>query len=182
MKTEKRKLEKVSKKVNYEAMYDLFSEVTENVNSLISESKLLLDNGFFARSYTLSMTALEELGKRTLVADYINDLVSEQEFKTGFNSHEFKLAYLRNNIKILEDEKGKVMWEIVYDTKGHKKYINERHNSLYVNYRDNKTINPLKHITKEDAVYLNTYLINMVKKINFAEELNGRIGSKAIFK
>lgn len=182
MKTAKRKLEKNSSKINYEQMYDLFSEISKNVNSLISESKLLLDNNYYSRSYTISMTALEELGKRTLVADYINDLVSEKEFKTGFKSHEFKLAYLRNNINILEDETGKIVWEIVYDTKGHKKYINERHNSLYVDYRDGEIINPLKQITKEDAVYLNNYLIEMVKKIRFAEELNGRIGSKAIFK
>ena len=50
----------------------------------------------------ISYTALEELGKRLIVADYINDIVSESELKRAFYNHDIKMAYLHNNANLIK--------------------------------------------------------------------------------
>lgn len=182
MQTKKRKEQSHSTKIDINILYDLFAKTSKNVNSLKEESKLLLDNKFYARSYVLSIAALEEMGKRMLVADYINGMVSDKEFNEIFRSHELKLSYLRNNINIIKDEYGNLDFEIVYDKSKHKKWINLRHQSLYVGLENNEITSPLDIVDEKYAEYIYNYLKEMIRKITFSEEMNGLIGSKAIYK
>ncbi len=183
MKTKNNRNEVYDYRERFDSKYGiLFEECTNNINSLVQEAKLLFENGFYARSFMISYTALEELGKRLIVADYINDIVSESELKRAFYNHEIKLAYLHNNANLIKNDTGSYDAEIVYDLDKYGKWLKERNKSLYVDFRENEIKSPIKEITKEYAQKILNYVYKIIKDTNFYEGFNGRIGSKAIYK
>ncbi|WPU92498.1 AbiV family abortive infection protein [Mucilaginibacter sabulilitoris] len=73
-----------------------FSMVIGNAQSLFDEATLLFANGYFARSYSLSQLAIEEVGKSTLLcravlAFYMGEEVNSKYLdKLGFRDHQQK--------------------------------------------------------------------------------------------
>lgn len=183
MKTKKNRNKVYDSKERFDSKYEtLLEECTNNINSLVKEAKLLFENDFYARSFMLSYTALEELGKRLLVADYITDIVSESELKKAFYNHDIKMAYLHNNANLIKNDTGSYDAEIVYDLEKYGKWIKERNKSLYVDFVGDETISPNHEITKEYAQEMLNYVYKIIKNTNFYEGFNGRIGSKAVYK
>jgi AbiV family abortive infection protein len=74
--------------------------VSKTLRSFLEEAQILLSNGRAPRAYMLAFTALEELGKSELVADYFNDAVAESEFKEAFRDHKLKLRYLQRAVNV----------------------------------------------------------------------------------
>lgn len=96
------------------ALRSLYSACLKNASELLEESRLLLSHGYHARAYFLAHTAMEELGKSQVVADFSNDQVAMSEFQAAFQDHSFKVAYMNRHVEIprnWEDDD----WLITYD-------------------------------------------------------------------
>lgn len=167
---------------NSKKYYDLIEECENNINSVVEEANLLFNNGFYARCFVLAYSALEELGKRLIIADYMTGIVSKEELDKAFNDHKIKIAYLNNNAKMTLTEDGKNKVEIVYDINKYKSWISERHTALYVDINNDTIVSPTKKITKEYAENIMKYLKNKIQSTNYYESVNGKIGSKAFYK
>ncbi len=167
-----------NKKDRYKEEYlDLIDCCSSNVNSLTKCAGILLDEGIYSKSLFMSYGALEELGKRLLICDYVECIISENEFKKTFSDHSLKIAYLHNRAEIVED--GII---IKYDKEKFEKWFELRNKSLYVDYRNNKISDPKNEITKQYATDIYNHLLKMIEQTNFCEEMNSRLGSKAIYK
>jgi AbiV family abortive infection protein len=148
---------------------------------LVDEAELLLAHDAAARAFALAFTALEEIGKSQLVADFFNDQVSEAEVAAAFRSHHIKLAYLDRRVRI--DGKLGSDATIEYDTAALNPLATRRHDALYVNHGAAfKPQEPSALIDPGEARDLIDTAIRELHAIEHAEELNGRIGSKGLFK
>lgn len=181
MKTALKKTESNNETINDEELWFLLDTLIKNINSLVKESKILLRNKRYSRSFFLSYCALEELGKRLIVCDYINGIVSRAEFKSAFYDHTMKTAYLHNNCKLSKNADGSTEATIVYDKKMFKSLFEKRNKALYVGFNQT-TIDPLKETTREDAQEIFDYLLKTIKETVYYETINDRIGSKAFYK
>lgn len=70
-----------------------------NAESLVAESKLLLDHGFHARSFTLSQLASEELAKTLFLMDAflvqcVGKPLSQRDFDNKLRDHRTKIGYM----------------------------------------------------------------------------------------
>jgi len=162
-------------------LLDLYSACLQNANELIEEADLLLNNGHYCRAYFLAFTAFEELGKSQVVADYFNEMVSKEEFKTAFSDHQIKTAYIKRFVQIPKDLNGD--WFIEYNTQSTRQYSKARTASLYINYSpDYKPQFPTQTIsiesTNELIFNVKKYLVEIIKTAHFTE----RIGTKAFTK
>jgi len=180
-----KKIERTSK-----IYWDLTAACRENINDLVAAAQLLFDNGFYSKSFALSYTALEEMGKDLLVCDYINDIVSDSEFEAGFRDHSLKMAYQHSNCMLTQDGTvnkiglPSIKATIIYDESKYKPWLKERNNSLYVDLdKATKTIKkPKEEITKEDSEAILQNILRAIKRTNELEFLTERIGSKAFYK
>lgn len=181
MKTEKAyKEEKGVQKPSREKLWELIDSCWINVIDLVKEAEILFENDKYQRAFVLAFTALEELGKYLIVCDYNNGSVSKQEFEKAFHHHGIKPGYLFNHVEFSENSPLK----IVYDEKKYQPYFQRRNNAMYVGW-DVKTelVNkPMEQINKDIAFSMIELVRKQAKSIRFAEELNGRIGSKALYK
>lgn len=189
MKTEKNKEQKDSQDKERENpnLWELRQECWSNSLDLVVDSVILFENERFARAFMLAYTAMEEVGKYLLVCDFITGIVSKEELQDAFHDHQIKTAYFHNNVKFTTKDKIGQFYTsdltMVYERNKFKDFFKFRNLSAYVNCNDNfEPISPSKEIDKELA----EKMINKVKKeidfIVFAEDLNGRIGSKALYK
>lgn len=181
MKTEKAYQEgKIESKPTNEKLWELINSCRKNVFELVQDSEILFLNTRYQRAYVLAFTALEELGKYLIVCDYYNGSVSKQEFEKAFHHHGIKPGYLFNNLEISENSPLK----IIYDEKKFEPYLQLRNNAMYVGWhKKTEVVNkPEEEIDKETAEYMITLVKKQFNSIQFAEELNGRIGSKALYK
>lgn len=181
MKTEKAFKEKENQvKPNQEKLWELILSCRENIVCLIEESEILFENKKYPRSYALAYTALEELGKYLIVCDYYIGSVSKEEFEKTFHHHGIKPGYLFNHVEFSEDSPLK----IVYDEKKYEPYFKLRNNAMYVGWdKKSEIVNvPFHQVNKDIADSMIKLVKEQVKSIRFAEELNGRLGSKALYK
>ncbi len=162
-------------------LLDLYSACLKNARELLEEADLLLGNGHHARGYFLAYTAMEELGKSQVVADYFYDMVSKAEFEAGFRDHRFKAAYVRRHVKIPDDLKGE--WFIEYDPRSTGPYTQERNRSLYIQYLPDHTPQfPAQMISLESANELIATARKYLSEISTMEHITERIGTKAFTK
>ena len=109
MHTEKRKKESNKRKAFAKKVYwDLLDACSENINDLVKCAELLLNNEMYSKSFLMSYLALEELGKRLAVCDYITDILSNDEFKKIFRDHDLKIAYLHNQCNLTNKKDGSI--------------------------------------------------------------------------
>lgn len=167
-------------KPSQEKLWELIQSCWENVIDLLQDSEILFERSKYPRAYALAYTALEELGKYLIVCDYYNGLVSKVEFESAFRDHGIKPGYLFNKVVISMDSQDK----IVYDTNRYKSYFQERNNAMYVGWdKDNEAVLlPKKHVNKEFAEMMIAKVKSQVESIVHAIQLNGRIGSKGLYK
>lgn len=67
-----------------------YAACLENATDLLIEAEFLIESGRYARAYMLAFTAIEEVSKSQLVADYFTSYISKAEFTKSFRSHHLK--------------------------------------------------------------------------------------------
>jgi len=182
MKTRKKKSEGSDSKTlsSHSDYLQLYRACISNSFSLIEEARLLYKHKYYARAFFLALTADEELGKSQLIADFINDCFSQEEFEKAFRDHDLKIAYNRRYLTLSEGTKGDATIE--YDLKDVKSYIKARMNSLYVNRTGTSPLLPSEVINKDMAKRMIESVIEDLGNIEYSEWLNQRIGTKGLAK
>jgi AbiV family abortive infection protein len=187
---------------SWPALLRLYRACMHNGESLLEDARLLFEAKRFPRAYALAFTALEEVGKGQLVADYLTDCASEAEFLDAFRKHETKAAYVARYVRLTErpgwEEAVKAANDVTqrivailkryeatieYDTTEAKKLWSLRNAALYVCKDDNNLPRlPKDAVTETMAAGLIANVEELLHEIEHAEWLNDRIGSKALFK
>ena len=188
MKTEKRKKEAQQRRPFAKKVYwDLLYACSDNVDDLIKSAEILLKNNMYSKSFLMSYLALEELGKRLAVCDYITDILSDEEFKKIFRDHDLKMAYLHNMCQLTKPTDDKSFGyeaTIVYDVKKYHDFFIEKQKATYVDFdiQNEIILNPLKNVSKEDAEQIFNYITKKVQDTYYFEYVSERIGTKAFLK
>jgi AbiV family abortive infection protein len=158
------------------SLLDLYEACLANAAALVDEADLLLSNGHTARAYALGFTAYEEVGKSQIVADRFEDVVSEKEFVEAFHIHGPKAAYVGRHVRLPDGT-------VEYDPAKMKTHFEARNNALYVG-RDsaNRPLAPAQAVSRADAESVIRAVRKELDYIRFAEHVNGRIGTKGLFK
>jgi AbiV family abortive infection protein len=162
----------------------LYGECIWNARQLLEEAHLLLDAGRNARAFALAFTAYEEIGKSQVVADAYYGLVSTSELTDAFTRHDVKAAYLGRSVSLKLGSRGEVQEATIeYQTLDSKPLIQQRLRSLYVDSGvDYEAISPNDAITLEVAEEMLQLVHEELHAIDWAEELNGQIGTKGLWK
>ncbi|MGI6005477.1 MAG: AbiV family abortive infection protein [Christensenellales bacterium] len=171
--------------LNNKNLWDLRHACIENIASLIEESQVLLENGFYPRAFLLGYMALEEMGKLLLVSDCITGVASENEMKKGFHDHNHKVGYWHNTCELIPDPSRKTTEATIKYSGDRFKYLFEmRNKSAYVNYvgDDYSVCSPQREITEENAIEMLNHVSKGFTKLLMFEDINERIGSKAFYK
>ncbi len=162
-------------------LLDLYDSCLKNASNLLEESALLLAKKHHARAYFLAYTAMEELGKSQVVADYFNEMVATKEFEAAFRDHKFKAAYVKRYVEIPDNITDD--WFIEYDRNAAAGYAQARHSALYVEcLPDNSPRMPEDSITHEAAERLLSTAKNYFSEIMRMAYVSERIGTKAFTK
>lgn len=165
----------------------LYRACVQNAEDLLHESVILAKHGKYHRATFLAITAYEEMGKAHLVADYADDAISTREFKKAFGDHSFKIAYMNRfiSLRAAGPLRPKLNSEatITCDYRPAEYLLPLRAKSLYVQCGqafDNLTLPSQVNKAEFDEVFERVQ--DFFEEIDHAEWLNGRIGSKALFK
>jgi len=163
---------------NFQPQYfQLYRACLSTAWGLLDEAQMLTEKQSYARAYALAFTATEEIGKALVVADYVYDLVSEQEFQDAFKKHEIKLAYLESVFSAAngEPERDAVML---------RQNFLQRMSALYVGKSDDGSPEkPQQCVSRDSALQMIAKVQEYLTSILSAEWLNSpRIGSKALLK
>lgn len=190
MKTKKKKQEQIINKTpiyTQEVYWNLLGACSNNINELVKSAKILLENDIFSKSFLMSSLALEELGKRLAICDYIEDIISQDEFKKIFRDHDLKIAYLHNKCILTKPEDNTTLGceaTITYDLKKYHEFFIEKQKATYVDFnsQDETYTTPSLIITKTDAEKIYNYVIKIIQDTNYYEDVTERIGTKAFLK
>jgi len=147
-----------------------------NAESLLKEATVLLDNGYFARAVALAIMSFEELGKSQIAADYYTGLLPEDEYKKAFRSH--KKTSFASRYATIGGSGQNVKYGFWIDDSVAKRIEEVRQKAFYADENNNPTDN----FSKEDAEYIISKVGRHIEYINYAQAMNERIGSKALFK
>lgn len=166
----------------------LYEACVQNAQDLLDEAYLLARHAKFARATFLAITALEEMGKAQLVADYADNCSSADEFKEAFGSHRIKVAYTMREASLKTEispsgAERVTNATIIYDGRQATYQVELRQQALYVDYGEtyDNLLLPSR-ITKEEFDYVLERVQDAFDEVEHAEWLNGRIGSKGLFK
>jgi AbiV family abortive infection protein len=189
MKTKKAETENAEKGDDYkyrniqkEWLWNVRAECWDNANRLLEDSKYLLKRKRYPSSFFLSYTALEEFAKYIFVCDFINGMVSDDEFNKAFTSHKIKIAYAHSNAE-LKKENGKLKATIIYDETKWNEWFEYRNNSLYIGLNKNESITiPNTEITEDLAEKMYNRSYKEMRNILECECISERIGSAAFYK
>jgi AbiV family abortive infection protein len=172
-KKESHKLDIFKEPKKAKRVYSIYIACWNNAVSLLDEAKLLYQNGRYARSVALGIAAWEELGKSQIAADYYSGLISDVLYKEAFRNHGAKTSYLvRTGVAGLDH------FTVATQPEIGARLEKIRQNALYVS----ETNDPQQVFKKDHAEFVLQRVREHVEYIRYAEEFNGRIGSKALFK
>jgi len=169
-------------------LFQLRRACMKNAIDLIQEAEILYKRRKYPRAFALAYTAFEEVSKHQIVSDYITGIVAKEELESAFRHHDIKAAYGKIKVEIgptiqLNNNVFTQDSTMHYDLKDGKTKLPVRNNSLYVDYsKDFEPSEPRHNYKAKDA---KTMIERITKRINFifwAEEFNGRIGTKALIK
>jgi len=181
MKTRRRQSEKSRRRAVGSGLLDLHHACLRNADDLLEEAELLLSHGKAPRAFMLAFTALEELGKSQLVADYFNDMVAKAEFDEAFRDHRLKLKYLQRVVDAPSTTGG--AWTIEYENELPLPEPQRRMDSLYVHYKERfEPVMPAKKISKEDASTLIREVREAIDETRELSYFTERFGTKAFTK
>jgi AbiV family abortive infection protein len=187
MKTKKQKTDSLKDNalslLSDKRLWDIRHSCFQNAAELIEEAEILFDKKHFSRSFFLSYTALEELGKYLVVCDYITGVASKSEFKEIFSDHHLKIAYAHSNAELTKLSNGNLEATIVYDKKKYKEWFNYRNIALYIDIDDKLNVSmPSSKITEDLALKMFSRVKQEYNKIISSEYFNERIGSSAFYR
>jgi AbiV family abortive infection protein len=172
-KKEGRKLDIFKEPEVAKKVYEMYVACWNNAVDLLNEAKLLYQNVRYARSIALGIAAWEELGKSQIAADYYSGVVSDIVYREAFRNHGAKTSYLvRTGVAGLDN------FTVATQPEIGKRLEKIRQNALYVS----ETNDPKEAFTKDHAEFVLERVREHLEYIRYAEEFNGRIGSKALFK
>lgn len=197
LRSNKKKKEGTVKSENRKNLLLLLRACRDNAIDLIKEAQILYDNECYQRAFALAYTANEEVSKGQIVADYISGVVSDEELKRAFKNHDIKAAY--NNVEIVIGETLKTETKVVHDGKELTVSIQDntlqydlshskgeflaRNRSLYVDFeKDYTPVIPKENFQSYEAEQMLSAVKERLSFIFYAEEFNGRIGTKALIK
>lgn len=128
----------------------------ENSESLLKESRLLLEHHFFARSISLGMLGSEELGKILYCFDLLlMGCITRKEAKPKkLTDHLNKIAYIHrfDFISTIDGNSDQNEWREYLDEKNTKKANLIKNRSLYVDLSEDGTIfSPLNLFSEDSA-------------------------------
>ena len=158
-----------------EKAFSAFTKSKMNSLELLNEAKALLKNKSYARAVALAIMSFEELGKSQIAADYYSGILPESEYKKAFKQHK-KTAYANRYAAIGSHKKVKYGYYI--DNSVARTLESIRQSALYADENNN----PSDNFSEEDALLIIRKVNEHQESIQHAEWLNGRIGSKALFK
>jgi len=158
-----------------ERVLSVFHASKQNSLQLLDDARVLMENGSYARAVALAIMAYEELGKSQIAADYYSGILPESEYKNAFRLHT-KTAYANRYAAIGSNDK--VRHGYYVDNEIAKMLESFRQVAFYVG-EDNM---PLDNFDEDDARMIIDKVNAHHDAIQYAEWLNGRIGSKALFK
>lgn len=182
MKTEKKIRGGILKMPKGGAVLSLYHACKENAVELLDEAEILFRQKRYARAFFLAFTALEEVGKSQLVADYLTDCISEEEFRDAFKKHDLKVAYLYRYVSV-PDKIGQEEAKIRYNVEDSKDEIRLRMNSLYVSLTNkHEVLKPEDKVDRKTAMDMIEEVKEYLNLMLNAEWLNQRLGSKGLFK
>lgn len=162
-------------------LLELYSACLKNAAKLLEEAELLRNHKHHARAYFLAYTAVEELGKSQVVADYFGNLVTKGEFEAAFRDHKFKMAYIKRYVRIPEKLKDEFIIE--YDRNSSVVQNDRRNSSMYIEYNHDYTPKlPENEVSIEAANELLTFGKEYLNEIYKMEYITERIGTKAFTK
>jgi AbiV family abortive infection protein len=175
-KTKQRFLNIFKEQETAKRVFAVYAASHKNADSLLKEAEVLSENGYYARAVALAIMSFEELGKSQIAADYHSGILSEDEYKRAFRSHK-KTSFASRYATIGAGEQN-VKYGFWIDDSIAKKFEEVRQMAIYVDENND----PIKVFSRQDAEYIITKVRRHIEYINYAEEFNGRIGSKALFK
>jgi AbiV family abortive infection protein len=128
--------------------FQLYRACLSNAYDLLDEADILLKKDRHARAYALAFTAAEEIGKALIVADWIYDLIPEEEFHNAFKNHHIKKTYLENVFSATQGEPERDVFSLRAD-------FVIRMSALYVNKsNDGPPKVPQECVTRESAAQM----------------------------
>lgn len=139
------------KKYNEDELENMYIKTFYNSRSLVEESEILLKHKKYARSYTLSLLAREELAKLIILSRLIFDMlnnnkVNSKEVKRRMSNHQEKL---RINYIYLEILSGGIHSQGIEDTVRQQNTL--KNASLYAGFSGDDFYSPLELVTEESA-------------------------------
>lgn len=184
MKTEKGKKDVLDLKGDMRVvmrLLHLYDACLKNAEALLSEADLLFTNGHLPRAFALAHTGWEEAGKSQLVADFLNQMVSPEEFEAAFKDHKLKSAY--NWRRFALNSSNIADSTIEYDRNKATEALQKRHSSLYVEKnKDFSPIAPENQVDKAEAQSVIDALRKELKNIRMYDSINERVGSESFLK
>ncbi|MEX2409905.1 MAG: AbiV family abortive infection protein [Candidatus Paceibacterota bacterium] len=162
-------------------VYNSYACAFNNSLDLILEADLLFNNGYYARALALAIMSYEEIGKSQIAADYYSGVLRRKDYEKAFVSHHEKSSFAgrykaigKNNSKSpLVSDLG-----FVIDKDSSREIEKIRQNCFYVDEEND----PSKNFDKKEVERVLRKVCQHIRAIEHAEQLNGRIGSKALFK
>jgi AbiV family abortive infection protein len=155
-------------------VYKAYARCHNNAVRLIADAEVLFGAGRCARACGLAIMAWEELGKSQIAADYYSGVLTETEYKAAFKEHRLKTSYL-NRAGAID---GHSFLTVAYNTTIGHRLEEIRQKALYASAEND----PSEEITMQNARDVIDRVNEHIDYIRYAEEFNGRIGSKALFK
>src|SRR5262245_53256353 len=159
-----------------ERVYRVYATAHNNAQSLLDEAEILLKHGHYARAVLLAIMSFEELGKSQIAADFYTGVLSEDEYRQAFRVH--KKTSFASRLAVIGGEGPNVKNGYWIDDRVAKELEGIRQKSIYVDEQND----PLKAFSEDEANLIIQKVKAHIEYITFAEEFNGRIGSKALFK
>lgn len=169
-----RKLNLVEQPSLAKKVYAMYARCHNNATGLLHEARLLYQNQHYARAVALGIAAWEELGKSQIAADYYSGVLLDVDYTEAFKNHRIKTAYLVRTGVI----DGSGHFKIGTNPRIGNSLENIRQDALYVSENND----PHEAFAEADAEFIIKRVSKHIEYINYAEELNGRIGSKGLFK
>ena len=161
----------------------LYEACIENAEALVDDARLLAQNGRFARAFALAFTVYEEVGKSQIVANAYYGLVAVSELTGAFRRHDLKVAYVDRVVRLEPASASGQDATIEYEPIEAQALFQARMRSLYVDFgMDYAPAMPGDAISQGQAEYMIEVVVRELEAIAWAETLNGRIGTKGLFK
>lgn len=137
---------------------EIYKTAHNNAADLLREAELLFDHKYFARTYALAFTAIEEISKSQFAADIFTGLHKEDDFKNFYRNHKSKIERVAWAHLDANSYPHNMKWvgpdvDDVEKMNPQEPDFQKRQDSLYVgiDFKNQKIIRPIEQITEADA-------------------------------